>query len=122
MKTLLAAAALAALTAGPALAWDHEAGVPLTPAEAAGTWTLEAQGHAVCSVRLSANHGAQANGDCGGMLPAGVAGWQATSDGMALTDQSGQVLMPFGRWSNSLFVSKKGSGHDVQLQRGAATP
>ena len=115
--TLTLAGALVAL-AGAALAEDHEAGVPLSPAEAAGGWTVETGGHAICMIRLTANHGATPSGSCGDALPAGVAGWQPTADGMALTDGSGQVLAPFSRWSNSLFVSHRSSGVDVQLMRG----
>jgi hypothetical protein len=37
---------------------------------------------------------------------------------MALTGVDGQVLAPFNRWSNSLFVSHRSSGVDVQLMRG----
>jgi hypothetical protein len=115
--TLALVGAFAAL-AGAASAEDHEAGVPLSPAEAAGGWTVENGGHAICMITLTANHGATPRGDCGDALPAGVAGWQPTHDGMALTDANGQVLAPFNRWSNSLFVSHRASGVDVQLMRG----
>jgi hypothetical protein len=37
---------------------------------------------------------------------------------MALTGANGQALAPFNRWSNSLFVSHRSSGVDVQLMRG----
>jgi len=116
--TLALAGALAAL-AGAALAQpDHEAGVPLSPAEAAGGWTVENNGHAICMIQLTADHGATPGAGCADALPAGIAGWQPTADGMALTDQNGQVLAPFNRWSNSLFVSHRSSGTDVQLMRG----
>jgi hypothetical protein len=106
------------LLARAAMAADHEAGVPLSPAEAAGAWTVETGGHAICVVRLSADHGAQVGENCGDSLPAGVTGWAATADGMALTGANGQALAPFNRWSNSLFVSHRSSGVDVQLMRG----
>jgi hypothetical protein len=116
--TLTLAGALVAL-AGAAFAQpDHEAGVPLSPAEAAGGWTVETGGHPICMITLTANHGAAPSGTCGDALPAGIAGWQPTAGGMALTDGSGQVLVPFNRWSNSLFVSHRSSGTDVQLMRG----
>jgi|SRR5579872_2340180 len=124
MKVELLFVLAAALAAGAAAAADNEAGVPLTPAEAAGAWTLESGGHAVCRVELSprragdAGYGAQASGDCAGALPAGVAGWTPTGDGMALTGRDGHVLLAFNRWSNSLFVSHQASGVDIQLQRG----
>ena len=118
----LAGAVVALAGAAPAqdsaAAHDHEAGVPLSPAEAAGGWTVETGGRAICMIRLTADHGATPSGSCGDALPAGVAGWQPTADGMALTDGSGQVLTPFNRWSNSLFVSHRSSGVDVQLMRG----
>jgi hypothetical protein len=119
--TLPLAAALLAL-APAALAADHEAGVPLSPAEAAGGWTVETGGHAICMIRLTAEHGATPGQGCESALPAGVTGWQPTSEGMALTGQGGQVLAPFSRWSNSLLVSHRSSGTDVQLMRGGPNP
>jgi hypothetical protein len=117
--TLTLAGALVALAgAAAAQAPDHEAGVPLSPAEAAGGWTVENGGHAICMIRLTADHGATPGQGCGDTLPAGVTGWQPTAGGMALTDGGGQVLVPFNRWSNSLFVSHRSSGVDVQLMRG----
>jgi hypothetical protein len=106
------------LLARAAMAADHEAGVPLVPAEAAGAWTVETGGHAICIIQLTSDHLAKPAQNCGDSLPAGVTGWTATADGMALTGQGGQVLAPFNRWSNSLFVSHRSSGVDVQLMRG----
>ena len=115
--------ALACLALAPtAFAADNEAGVPLSPAEAAGGWTVETGGHAVCMITLTASHGATVGNGCGDALPAGITGWAATADGMALTDTGGQVLAPFNRWSNSLFVSHRSSGVDVQLMRGGPHP
>ena len=119
LKRTLALAAAFFVLARAAMAADHEAGVPLSPAEAAGGWTVETGGHAICMIRLTADHGATPGQACGDALPAGVTGWQATADGMALTGQGGAVLAPFSRWSNSLFVSHRSSGVDVQLMRGA---
>ena len=118
MTILAGAVAAFGLGFGLALAADNEAGVPLSPAEAVGGWTLQSAGHAICMLRLTANHLARA-GDCGGALPSGVAGWATTANGMALTGADGQVLMRFDRWSNSLFVSRRTSGEDLQLMRGA---
>jgi hypothetical protein len=56
--------------------------------------------------------------DCGQVLPAGVAGWRPVTDGAALVDGQGQMLIDFNRWSNSLLVSHQASGIDVQLRRG----
>src|SRR5580698_10138061 len=83
------------LLARAAMAADHEAGVPLSPAEAAGAWTVETGGHAICVVRLTADHGAQVGDNCGDSLAAGVTGWAATADGMVLTGANGQALAPF---------------------------
>ena len=119
----LALAAAATLVAGVAAAADNEAGVPLSPAEAAGAWTLESDGHAVCRVTLMTQKGgagfaARAGADCRDALTGDVAGWTPTGDGMALTGRDGQVLLPFDRWSNSLFVAKLSSGRNLQLTRG----
>ena len=115
---VLSLAAAFFVLARAAVAADHEAGVPLSPAEAAGGWTVETDGHAICMIQLTANHGATPGQNCGDALPAGVTGWQPTEHGMALIGADGQVLAPFSRWSNSLFVSHRSSGTDVQLMRG----
>jgi hypothetical protein len=118
---IVAAAASAVLVAGAASAEDREAGVPLTPAEAAGAWTLESAGHAICTINLGADRSARAASDCAGALPGAPAGWRPTADGMALVGANGQALIAFARWSNSLFVSHRASGVDVQLRRGGPT-
>ena len=105
------------------LAADHEAGVPLAPAEAAGVWTVESGGHSICTVNLSAQkagpgYGAKASAACGDTLKGSPAAWTPTPDGMSLVDASGQSLIRFNRWSNSLFVSHTSSGVDIQLRRG----
>jgi hypothetical protein len=107
----------------PAFAADHEAGVPLSPAEAAGVWTVESGGRSICTVDLSAEkagagYGAKASGACGDTLKGTPAGWTPTNDGISLMDASGQSLIRFNRWSNSLFVSHTSSGVDIQLRRG----
>src|SRR5580692_3041878 len=128
ISAFLIAVAASSLVAGSALAVDHEANVPLAPSDAAGPWTLETGGHAICVIQLSsakagnAGFGFKAPATCGDTLPAGVAGWVPSGDGMALTGADGQVVMSFGRWSNSLFVSHQSSGVDIQLQRGGPNP
>ena len=107
--------AAAAQESGPP---DHEAGVPLTPAEAAGVWTVESAGRNICTVTLGADHTAKAGADCNGAIPGAPTGWQATHDGMQLVDAGGQRVIGFNRWSNSLFVSHQKSGVDIQLRRG----
>lgn len=110
---------------GFAMAEDNEAGVPLSPAEAAGAWRLSSAGADICTVTLAprkagdAGFLAVASRACGDALPAGVAGWTPTGDGMALTGADGKVLIAFDRWSNSLFVSHRSVGADLQLRRGA---
>lgn len=116
--SLASAVAAFGLGVGVAAATDNEAGVPLTPPEAAGGWTVESGGHAICMITLTATHRAEPGSRCADALPGGVAHWVATANGMALTDADGRVLAPFDRWSNSLFVSHRSSGVDVQLMRG----
>ena len=110
-------AAVAALLSAPTFAADNQAGVPLSPGEAAGPWTIETGGHSVCTLTLGADHSVKA-GNCGPTLSIAPSAWQPTGDGMKLIDASGQTVMGFGRWSNSLFVAHRASGEDVQLRRG----
>jgi len=125
MRAFLCAAGAAwaaALTALPALAADHEAGVPLTPAEAAGVWTLETGGRDLCTLTLGtrksgAGYAVQA-GACANALPGAPSAWRPTNDGMALVGADGGRIAAFNRWSNSLFVSHRASGTDLQLRRG----
>jgi hypothetical protein len=112
---LLASTATLAQEAGPP---DHEAGVPLTPAEAAGVWTVASGGHDLCTLSLTAGHGVKAPASCGDALTGSPSAWAATSDGMALNGPNGQLMLAFHRWSNSLFVSHRASGVDIQLRRG----
>ncbi len=123
MKTLSAATALAAaiLSAGAAGAQtgDNEAGVPLTPAEAAGAWTVASQGKDLCVLTLGAAHSVKAPSACDDALTGNPTGWQPTKDGMQLVSAGGQPMLAFHRWSNSLFVSHRTSGVDVQLRRGS---
>jgi hypothetical protein len=106
-----------------ALAADNEAGVPLTPAEAAGVWTLESGGRSVCVLNLgtrkiaSIGYDAQVPETCGDTLQ-GVKAWAPAAGGMSLVRADGQTVIGFGRWSNSLLVSHRSSGVDIQLKRG----
>jgi hypothetical protein len=119
---LAAAAPLAAPVQAPAA--DNQAGTPLTPADAAGPWTLSSSGHSVCVLGFSrARAGAgtfrlHVPAQCAGVLPSGVTGWAPASDGMDLITADGRTI-PFERWSNSLLVAREGSGLDLQLRRGA---
>jgi hypothetical protein len=124
------ATAIVALSSGGAAAAeptapDPDTGAPLAPKDAAGAWTLESQGRSICVVKLGAEKTASgsykvdAPASCGDALPTGLAGWKPAADGMSLVDASGQTLVGFGRWSNSLLVSHRSSGVDVQLRRGA---
>jgi hypothetical protein len=118
------AAAILLLAGGAAWAADEEAGVPLAPSDAAGPWTLESSGHSICVLKLGAERAVAgsyrlaAPADCGDALPAGLAGWAPAPGGMNLVGADGRTLLGFGRWSNSLFVSHRSSGEDVQLRRG----
>ena len=125
---LIAACAVSALTlvAAQALAQDG-AQTPLRPADAGGTWTLETKGADVCRLELSGVavtagvYGAKIPATCGDLVPAGVQGWAPTADGMALVGTGGARLIAFNRWSNSLFVSHRSSGEDIQLRRNAGS-
>jgi hypothetical protein len=121
MRATIIATALsaAALLAGAAAAQtgDNEAGVPLTPAEATGAWTVASQGKDLCVLTLGAAHSVKAPSSCNDPLGSNPTGWQPTKDGMQLTGANGQPVLAFHRWSNSLFVSHRSSGVDLQLRR-----
>ena len=101
-----------------AAAEDNQAGTPLAPSEAAGAWTLESEGHSLCVMNLTKDGKVRAETACAPVLPSQPAGWRPTADGMQLTGADGGQLIAFNRWSNSLFVSHRTSGADVQLKRG----
>jgi hypothetical protein len=107
---------------------DNDAGTTLTPGEAAGAWTVESDGRAICVVQLTgkaagaAGFGIHIPTNCGGALPATSAGWAPAAHGMNLMGPGGQILVGFNRWSDSLLVSHRSSGVDVQLRRGGANP
>jgi hypothetical protein len=121
MRASIIAAALVAtgLLTGAAAAQtgDNEAGVPLTPTEAAGVWTVASQGKDLCVLTMGASHTVKAPASCNDALTGNPTGWQATKDGMQLVN-GGQPVIAFHRWSNSLFVSHRSSGVDIQLRRG----
>jgi hypothetical protein len=133
LRTALVGLGLAsALVGGQAAAQDglggvhpEQANIPLKPADAAAQpWTLEQQGRSLCVIRLGDSKNSSGAfevsvpPDCGGNLPAGIAAWRPVSDGAALVDADGRVLIDFNRWSNSLLVASRGSGVDLQLRRG----
>lgn len=126
MRASLAALLALGLCAAPivAAAEDHEAGVPLSPAEAAGAWTVESGGRNLCVLTLGAaktaqGYSARIPASCAQSIPGGAVAWQPTADGMALVGADGAPVIAFNRWSNSLFVSHRASGVDIQLKRGA---
>ena len=116
MRLLIIAAAAA--LAGPALAEDNQAGTPLAPAEAAGPWTVSSAGRDLCVLSLGGDHTVKASTDCAEALPVRPTAWEPTRDGMRLMGPDGAPLLAFNRWSNSLFVSHRASGVDIQLRRG----
>ena len=115
MRLLILAAALAA---APALAEDNQAGTPLAAAEAAGPWTVSSAGQDLCTLSLGSDHSVKAPATCADALPVRPTRWEATGDGMRLVGPDGASLLAFNRWSNSLFVSHRASGVDIQLRRG----
>ena len=123
MKSFILGVVFAAITL-PTVTYaaNNEAGVPLSPAEAAGDWSLESAGHTLCLVTLGAGQApggfsAKAAPECQGALSAWPVAWTPTPVGMALLDAGGQPGVKFIRWSNSLCVSHRSSGVDVQLRR-----
>ena len=137
LRKALSLAAILAASAGSFAAAQatHEdsgaqAGTPLLPADAAGPWTLQSKGGAICAVTLTARSAA-VGGDfvatigpeCAEAYAMGAAAaWKPTRDGLAFTAGDGSVVVAFNRWSNSLFVSHRSSGADLQLSRGAPPP
>lgn len=119
---VLAGAVLAQDMAGMA---RDEVGTPLAVSDAAAQgWTLEQASHAVCKVGLKSTvvskgvYRVDIPADCGAALPSSVAGWRPVTDGAALVDGQGKILIDFNRWSNSLLVAHHSSGVDLQLRRG----
>lgn len=125
MRPLLIALGLAAaaqLTPLAALAQPEQAGVPLTPGEAAGSWTVASGGRWVCVVgftrtRTALGYALRVPPACASVLPAGIAAWAPTPDGMSLIGADGGAI-DFDRWSNSLLVSRQDSGVDISISRG----
>jgi len=117
MRLLILATAAAAL-AVPALAEDNQAGVPLAASEAAGAWTVSSGGQDLCVLSFTAQHAVRAPATCADALPTRPTAWKATRDGVRLLGADGAPLIAFNRWSNSLFVSHRASGADIQLRRG----
>ncbi|HZZ32028.1 MAG TPA: AprI/Inh family metalloprotease inhibitor [Phenylobacterium sp.] len=115
---LASAVLFAAASLAVAVAQDNEAGTPLTPKEAAGAWTISSGGQDLCVLTLGAAHTVKAASGCAAALPGEPTGWQPTSDGMQLVGVGGHAVLAFHRWSNSLFVSHRASGVDIQLRRG----
>jgi hypothetical protein len=111
------------LLAGGAVAADHEAGVPLSPSEAAGAWSLQSNGQTLCVLdfgrtRRARGFAVRARNNCAEALHGLPVAWAPTADGMRLLGADGATVMTFDRWSNSLLVSRIGSAGDLQLRRG----
>ena len=88
-------------------------------------WTLSSKGGAICTLTLTNRPDSrgvfavavpQTCRDAYAMGP--VTSWKPTGDGMAFTAADGRSVVAFNRWSNSLLVSERASGADLQLMRG----
>lgn len=118
-------AALSGLPPAAALAQSGAPAKPAEPGQMADSWQLESKGQTLCVVRLSAHagaggvYGAQIPASCGAGLPAGVAGWKPTPEGMALVGADGSPLVTMSRWSESLYVASGPGAPDIQLARAA---
>lgn len=115
--------ALALGAAAPAAAEDNQAGTPLSPAEAAGAWTVQADGRDVCVLTLKTQrsgpgYAVTPPATCHAALPGKPVAWRPTADGMQLLKADGAPVLSFNRWSNSLFVAHRDQQADVQLRRG----
>jgi hypothetical protein len=125
-RALFAAAMAAAALAGAARAQPPPAAA--TPAGVADSWLVESHGQVLCALRLSNRKtkggffGAEVPAECGGALPAGVAGWRPTADGVELVGAGGSTVIAFERWSESLFVSTGAGAPDLQLSRAPIAP
>jgi len=104
---------------------DPQAGAPLEPSDAAGVWTLSSNGGAICTLTLTNKpdsrgvYAVDVPQNCKDAYAMGpVTSWKPTGDGMAFTSAAGAPVVAFNRWSNSLLVSKRASGADLQLMRG----
>ena len=130
MKSLIAGMLMAGVVVSApqvVFAADHEAGVPLTVGEAVGAWTVESGGRNLCVMTLGKDKmgqgfSAHVPSTCADAVPAGVTSWAPAAGGMSLDGADGKVLIAFSRWSNSLFVSHRSSGVDIQLKRGGPNP
>lgn len=117
--------------AGPNVGKDTGAktDTPLSPGDGAGRWTLSTKGGAVCAVTLKTApapgpaYAADISQGCRDAYPlTGATGWKPTADGMALVGPDAAPAVTFERWSDSLFVSHRSSGVDLQLTRGVPPP
>jgi len=102
---------------------------PLSPKDGAGKWTLSSKGGVVCYITLKTARSpgggylADIEQPCRDAYPlAGSTGWTPTADGVALVGPDGSPAVTFSRWSDSLLVSHRSSGVDLQLTRGAPPP
>ena len=116
----------ALLVAGPALAFDGEAGTPLQPSEAAGAWSLQnnSDNRTLCVLDLSRRRtrlgfALRTRGDCRPALDVQPVAWAPTADGMRLVAADDRTVLSFDRWSNSLLTTHINSSVDVALRRGA---
>jgi hypothetical protein len=128
-RALVVGLALALLAATPAgaqmAALVHDSiGIPLKPEDAAaGSWTLQVHGERVCSVELSGAarpdgiYPARIPRACAQVLPDGLVGWRPVTDGMALVDAGGAVMVDFNQWAPWDLQSKRAGAETLELIR-----
>jgi hypothetical protein len=99
-------------------------GIPMKPGEAgAGPWTLSTGRKDICQLRFGTVRGegglypADITPDCGAVLPPGIAGWKPVTDGLALVNAQGAILVDFNRITSRDLVAPRSGAPFLELKR-----
>lgn len=98
-------------------------GLPMKPQDAAGPWVLQSAGQVICTLVLSGDrtpsgvYPAVVSPGCGAVLPPGVVGWKPVTDGMALVDAGGRLLVDFNQWTPRDLAARRPGGPALELTR-----